>query len=104
MALEVAARGFYLSFSGLLLFNTEIQEAVLRIPADQILAETDSPALSPRPNQTRNEPAFVETIILRLAKLLQAPFKKTAEITSANTRRFYRLPAISKKIPPPRKG
>lgn len=91
MALKIAACGFYLSFSAILLFKTELQEAVTRIPAEQILTETDSPALSPRRGHPRNEPAYVETIVLRLAKLLNYSPPKTAEITAANARRFYGL-------------
>ena len=95
MALKVAAQGFYLSFSAILLFKTELQKAVTRIPAEQIITETDSPALSPRRGHPRNEPAYVETIVLRLAKLLNYSPQTTAEITAANARRFYRLPGRS---------
>jgi len=91
MALKVAAQGFYLSFSAILLFKNELQEAVTRIPAELILTETDSPALSPRRGHSRNEPAYVETIVLRLAKLLNYSPQKAAEITAANARRFYGL-------------
>ena len=88
---KIAACGFYLSLSAILLFNTELQDAVKGIPIEQILTETDSPALSPRRGYSRNEPAYVETIVLRLAKLLNYSPQKTAEITAANARRFYGL-------------
>jgi TatD DNase family protein len=91
-AKEVAARGFYLSFSSLLLGNPELKETVKKVPVERILTETDSPALSPRPRQARNEPAFLETIVTHLAKLLQCSPEKAAEITEANARRFYGIP------------
>jgi TatD DNase family protein len=92
MALEVAAHGFYLSFSAMLLFSPDLQEAVSLLPPEQILTETDSPALSPRRDQTRNEPAFIQVILSRLSTLLKYPVKKTVKITAANSRRFYGLP------------
>ena len=88
---KIAACGFYLSLSAILLFNTDLQDAVKGIPIEQVLTETDSPALSPRRGYSRNEPAFIETIVSYLAKLLKIPARKVAEITSANARRFYRL-------------
>jgi TatD DNase family protein len=94
IAKEIAARGFYLSFSALLLAYPELKEAVKEVPLERILTETDSPALSPRPRQTRNEPAFLETIVTHLAKLLQCSPEKAAEITESNARRFYRLPVV----------
>ena len=57
-----------------------------------LIPMTDSPALSPRPGHLRNEPAYVETIVLSLAKLLNLSLQKAAEMTAANARRFYRLP------------
>lgn len=92
IAKEIAARGFYLSFSALLLVYPGPKEAAKEVPLERILTETDSPALSPRPRQTRNEPAFLETIVTHLAKLLQCSPEKVAEITEANARRFYGLP------------
>ena len=89
---RIAACGFYLSFSAILLFDGELQEAVTQIPVEQILVETDSPALSPRRGYKRNEPAYIEKIVARLAKLLQYSPQKAAAITAANAIRFYSLP------------
>ena len=91
VAEKITACGFYLSLSAILLFNAELQDAVKGIPIEQILTETDSPALSPKRGLLRNEPAYVEMIVLHLAKLLKFPPHRIAEITSANTRRFYGL-------------
>jgi TatD DNase family protein len=91
IAKEIAARGFYLSFSALLLAYPALQETAKEVPVERILTETDSPALSPRPRQARNEPAFLETIVTHLAKLLQCSPEKAAEITESNARRFYGL-------------
>ena len=51
--------GFYISFSGIVTFNSakEIQEIAMLVPNDKILVETDSPYLSPTPLRgSINEP------------------------------------------------
>jgi TatD DNase family protein len=89
MAKEITTHGFYVSFSAILLFSSELQRAVTEVPLELILTETDSPALSPRPSQPRNEPAFLESIVSRLARLLDYPVKTIGSITAANAVRFY---------------
>jgi TatD DNase family protein len=97
IAKEIADHGFYLSFSALILAYPELKEAVKKVPLELILTETDSPALSPRPSQARNEPAFLETIVTHLAKLLQCSPERASEITETNARRFYRLEGQAEK-------
>ena len=51
--------GFYISFSGIVTFNSakEIQEIAMLVPNEKILVETDSPYLSPTPLRgSINEP------------------------------------------------
>ena len=90
-ARRIAALGFCLSFSPILLQNPELQEVAREVPPELVLTETDSPALSPRPDRPRNEPAFVEMVVSRLAELLQYAPDEMAAITAANARRFYRI-------------
>jgi TatD DNase family protein len=91
MAKEITAHGFYLSFSAILLFSPELQRAATEIPLELILTETDSPALSPRRSQRRNEPAFLESIVSRLASLFNYSVEKLGSITATNAGRFYGL-------------
>ena len=91
MARQITAHGFYLSFSAILLFSSELQKAATEIPLELILTETDSPALSPRRSQRRNEPAFLETIVSRLATLFSYSVDRVGSITAANAVRFYGL-------------
>ena len=83
---------FVVALSAILLFDSLLQKTATDLPLELILTETDSPALSPRPKQRRNEPAFLEATVYRLARLLKYPPEKIASITAANARRFYRLP------------
>jgi TatD DNase family protein len=92
MARKITDHGFYISFSAILLASPELKETAASIPQELILTETDSPALSPLPDQTRNEPVFVEKIVSCLAKQLKCAPELAAKITEENARRFYGLP------------
>ena len=55
-------RGYYVSFAGNVTYPkaSELREAAALIPADRLLAETDSPFLAPQPLRGRpNEPANI---------------------------------------------
>ena len=64
-------RGWYFSFAGNVTYPkaAALREAAAVVPADRILAETDSPYLSPQPLRGRpNEPAHVVHTIAALAE------------------------------------
>jgi TatD DNase family protein len=64
-------RGWYLSFAGNVTYPKapELREAARRAPADRLLAETDSPYLSPQAVRgRRNEPANVMHTLAVLAE------------------------------------
>jgi TatD DNase family protein len=72
MARQALDIGFYVSFSGIITFprSGEIREAARIVPADRLLAETDSPYLAPVPHRgKRNEPAHVVRVVEALAEL-----------------------------------
>ena len=55
-------RGWYVSFAGNVTYPKaeELRRAAARVPADRLLAETDSPYLAPQAVRgKRNEPAYV---------------------------------------------
>ena len=55
-------RGWYVSFAGNVTYKNayDLRAAARRVPADRLLAETDSPYLAPQPVRgKRNEPAYV---------------------------------------------
>jgi TatD DNase family protein len=63
--------GWYVSFAGNVTFPKapELREAAARVPADRLLAETDSPYLAPQPRRGRpNEPAYVVHTLATLAE------------------------------------
>jgi TatD DNase family protein len=73
-------RGWYASFAGNASFPkaVDLRLAATQVPADRILAETDSPYLAPQPMRGRpNEPAYV---VHTLAALAQARGEDPAEL------------------------
>ena len=74
------AHGWYISFAGNASFPkaVDLRLAATQVPADRILAETDSPYLAPQPVRgRRNEPAYV---MHTLAALAQARGEDAAEL------------------------
>jgi TatD DNase family protein len=64
-------RGYYVSFAGNVTYPNadDLRAAAREIPADRLLAETDSPYLSPQPRRGRpNEPANVVHTVAALAE------------------------------------
>jgi TatD DNase family protein len=89
------ARGFCVSFSGMITFKSwDAGWAVERVPDELLLVETDAPFLAPVPNRgKRNEPAFVTRTAARLAELRGTTPDRIAELTSSNARRLFHLGA-----------
>ena len=72
MAKECIKAGYILSFAGTLTFKNapELREALKLVPAEQLLAETDSPFLAPAPYRGHlNTPAQVVRTIRFMAQI-----------------------------------
>jgi len=88
-------RGWYVSFAGNATFPkaTDLRLAATQVPADRILAETDSPYLAPQPVRgQRNEPA---NVMHTLAALAEARGDDPAELErriEANAAACFGLP------------
>ena len=64
-------RRYYVSFAGNVTFPkaSDLRIAATRVPADRLLAETDTPYLAPQPVRGRtNEPAYVVHTLAALAE------------------------------------
>jgi TatD DNase family protein len=73
-------RGWYVSFAGNATYPkaVDLRLAATQVPVERILAETDSPYLSPQPVRgKRNEPA---NVVHTLAALAQARGEEPAEL------------------------
>lgn len=84
--------GFYISFSGILTFNSakDLREVAKKVPEDRLLVETDSPYLTPMPHRGRpNSPAFTYHVAEKLAEVRGSSIEAIAETTTNNFRRLF---------------
>ena len=92
--------GLYIGVTGIVTIKTrgaELRKLVTDIPLNRLLIETDAPYLTPAPqkNKTRrNEPAFVASVLLKLAEVLQEDPVMLAETTTANARCLFGLGSV----------
>jgi len=87
-------RGWYVSFAGNVTYPKapELRDAAARIPADRILAETDSPYLAPQPVRGReNEPANVVHTLRTLAEARGEDPEELAARIDANATECFEL-------------
>jgi TatD DNase family protein len=74
--------------------GAQLRKLVHLIPADRLLIETDAPYLTPAPEKNhtrRNEPAFVKTVLLKIAAVRKENPRQLARIIWENTCRLYGL-------------
>ena len=82
---------FMISFSGIVTFKNAgaLKEVAVRVPADRILVETDSPYLAPVPHRGKtNQPAFVRHVAEEVARIRLVSLADIARVSTAN---FFRL-------------
>jgi TatD DNase family protein len=93
------AHGWYFGITAWLCDDprgVHLREAVVDIPADRLLVETDAPYLLPRtvrpqPSHRRNEPMYLAHIVEELARDRGEAVEVTAANTTANARRVFAL-------------
>ncbi len=83
--------GLHIGITGIVTIQSRgkvLRQLVPRIPEDRILVETDAPYLTPAPekNKTRrNEPAFVRSVFMKVAQVLEKDPEELADILWHNT-------------------
>ena len=89
--------GLYIGITGILTIQARgklLRQLAPKIPADRIVIETDAPYLTPAPEKNRfrrNEPAFVKSVLLKLAEVRDEDPDELAEITWNNTCRLFHI-------------
>lgn len=87
--------GLYIGITGILTIKgrgARLRKLAPIIPLDRLLVETDAPYLVPAPEKNqhrRNEPAFVKSVLLKLAEVKQEDPEQLAETIWNNTCRLY---------------
>jgi TatD DNase family protein len=91
---ECLARGFEISFSGILTFRNaeDLRQVAAGLPIERLLVETDAPLLAPVPHRGRtNEPAWVREVVQCLAALHDTSAEAVAEQTAERARETFGL-------------
>lgn len=92
MAKECIANKYILSFAGTVTFKNapELREAVVLVPIEQLLVETDSPFLAPMPNRgALNTPAQIPNTLRVIADLRNESADYLAGAISENAERIF---------------
>jgi TatD DNase family protein len=90
------ALGFHLSFAGPVTWkqSSKTRAAVLRVPRERLLAETDAPDQTPEPHRPgRNEPAFLVANLHALAQIRGESPADVAAYTDENARNLFGVSA-----------
>lgn len=91
----VLERGYYVSFAGNVTYPkaNDLRSAAAQIPAERILAETDSPYLAPQARRGRpNEPANVVLTVAALAELRREDADELSARIDSNASAAFSLP------------
>lgn len=89
--------GLHIGITGILTMKSrgaQLREMVSTIPANRLLVETDAPYLTPSPERNRhkrNEPAFVKSVLLKLAEVRGIDPEELSEVVWENTCRLYNI-------------
>jgi len=87
--------GLYIGITGILTLKERgagLRKLIQYIPPDRLLIETDAPYLTPTPQKNksrRNEPAFVKSVLIKLANVRKEDLEVLAQITRNNALRLF---------------
>jgi TatD DNase family protein len=93
-ALELAAMGHLVSFTGIITFKNAplVREAAQKVAADGYMVETDCPYLAPVPHRgKRCEPAHTRLVAEKIAELRGVSLAEVADATTRTAENFFRL-------------
>ena len=93
-AKEVFDLGFYISFGGIITFNSTsgVRKMIKKLPLEKIILETDAPYLTPEPHRgQRNESKYVKEVAEKMAEIKNMPLAEVAEITTNNAHQLFNL-------------
>jgi len=86
---------FTISFTGVITFTHDYDEAVKYAPLDRILSETDSPYVAPAPYRgKRNEPIYVQEVVKTIAKIRNEDYETVRTAMVKNTLRIFKISTV----------
>ena len=92
-AQQIIDLGFLMGIGGVLTYKKSgLDEVLKNIDLKYLVLETDAPYLTPVPFRgKRNEPAYLEYILTRLAEVKNCTKEEVAKITSENAMNLFRI-------------
>jgi TatD DNase family protein len=90
-ARQVTELGFLLGIGGVVTYkNGGLDKALAAIPLENMVLETDAPYLAPVPYRgKRNESAYLQPIMEKLAEIKNSTVEEVASITTANAEKLF---------------
>ena len=89
---EILARGYSVSFTGVITFTRDYDELIKTAPISQMMSETDCPFVSPAPYRgKRNEPAYVVETIKAIARIRGEDASVVVDQLVQNAKNFFKL-------------
>ncbi|MGZ7117648.1 MAG: TatD family hydrolase [Methanobacterium sp.] len=85
---KIIDESYYISYSTVICYSDYHEGLVQETPLDRIITETDSPYLSPFKGQ-KNEPAFVEETVKKIAEIKSISLNHVDKITEKNARKIF---------------
>ena len=97
MAEQVLDMGFNISFTGNITFKNSKSAAVAKyVPIERLMVETDCPFMAPVPHRgRRNEPAYVQHVAQKIAKVKGISFEEVARTTTKNAMDLFGLELVN---------
>ncbi len=95
---QYADLGFFISIHCSVTYPNAgtLAEVAAKLPLDVLLVETDSPYGPPQSRRgERNEPAYLEEAVVKIAQLRNEKIERVAEITTANALRLLGITDIA---------
>jgi len=83
---------WYFGIDGNLTYEVGLEEVVKAIPHERLLAETDSPLLTPEPFRGQeNKPEYVRYVYQKIADIWGGSFETTENILDDNAKKLFRI-------------
>ncbi len=84
--------GYYIGLNGVITYSESFDRLIKELPMERIIVETDCPYLTPIPFKgERNEPAYVEYVAQKIAKIKDISPEKVAEMTTQNAQKLFKI-------------